>query len=90
LVAESFDVGNNTLTGAIPTFFGGFPTLARLALNDNNFVGATIPMEIAQSPTLRALNLSRTGIAGAIPAEFANAAALGECYLSFKAGRKVH
>ena len=84
---------------------------ATLSLNDNNFAGATIPIEIASSATLSksitlfrhrgaeihgfnfllivapvlstgALNLSRTGIAGSIPAEFSSAASLGTLELN--------
>lgn len=63
--------GNKLLSGSVPTFFTGFPSLRRLALAGNEFAGP-IPEELSQlCGRIVDLDLSNNKLVGALPASFA-------------------
>ena len=59
-------VGNNNLTGAIPSELGSIPTLEGLHLCQNNLQGA-VPEEIIAMVTLTDLDLCHNELSGQIP-----------------------
>ena len=66
----------NSLTGTIPTWFGGMNSLGGLYLHRNDLTGS-IPSELGQLTRLRRLWLDRNGLTGTIPPELGNMSNLG-------------
>ena len=63
------DVGNNTMTGNIPTSVGSLGSIEYLFLDRNQFDGA-IPGAIGSATTVMKLDLSRNQLSGDIPTAF--------------------
>ncbi|KAJ9560272.1 hypothetical protein OSB04_005432 [Centaurea solstitialis] len=66
-------LGNNSLSGQIPTWFSGDeqPSLAYLEINDNNLRGM-IPPELRLCKNLSLLDLSHNHLVGSVPRELGN------------------
>ncbi|KAM2565264.1 hypothetical protein TB1_007914 [Malus domestica] len=60
------DVGQNNLSGTIPTSLGGLCSLEILKLNDNNF-GGEIPDALQNCSNLRSIDLGDNKLSGNIP-----------------------
>ncbi|CAN6717070.1 unnamed protein product [Malus baccata var. baccata] len=60
------DVGQNNLSGKIPTSLGGLRSLETLKLNNNNF-GGEIPNALENCSSLRSIDLGDNKLSGKIP-----------------------
>ena len=69
-VAE-LDLGNNNLTGNIPTELGNLTALTSLDLDDNNLTG-NIPTELGNLTDLTSLDLNDNSLTGSLPAALGN------------------
>ncbi|XP_047945555.1 receptor kinase-like protein Xa21 [Salvia hispanica] len=77
----AFDIGENYMTGIIPTEFGQLRQLKRLALGLNNFSG-TIPHEFFNISTLQGLELIQNAMFGVLPTNLCNTSpSLKDLYL---------
>ena len=74
-------LGDNALSGSIPTELGNLTKLTNLELDDNDLSGA-IPPELGNLTKLTNLELNDNGLAGAIPAELGGLADLEGLYLN--------
>ena len=74
-------LGNNNLTGGIPTEIGNLVMLIHLGLGGNELTG-NIPPELGQLTTLTWINLSGNNLTGTIPTEFEDLSELEQLYLS--------
>ena len=63
---QSLWLGNNALTGNIPSFYGNMASLVDLRLNNNLFEGP-IPSNLSNVQGLNILNLSNNRLSGPIP-----------------------
>jgi hypothetical protein len=63
---QSLNLGNNNLTGDIPSSLGQLPNLQYLVIRNNKLGGDILP-SIAGIPTLRELDLSSNDLTGKIP-----------------------
>ena len=68
--SADFRVGNNRLTGTIPTFLFDFRFMFRLELN-SNYMEGTIPNEIGALTQMSILRLDRNYFTGTIPTQLA-------------------
>lgn len=77
-ILETMDLGNNRLSGIIPTWFGeGFQLLRILVLRSNAFSGE-LPVEISKLGSLQVLNLARNDLSGNIPASLGDLKAIAQ------------
>ena len=74
-------LGDNGLTGSIPTALGDIGTLRWLDLSSNELSGP-IPRALESLGSLVFLNLSRNELSGSVPAWFGNMSGLLALYLS--------
>ncbi len=75
-------LGDNQLTGGIPTSLGNLANLERLQLNNNQLSGP-IPTELGQLIGLSRLDLTSNQLTGEIPASLGNLVNLGLLQLAF-------
>ena len=68
---KSINLGDNNLTGTLPTEIGDFPELEELFLWSNNLTG-NIPTQIGSLTNLIHLDLAPNGFSGSIPTEIGN------------------
>ncbi|CAA0809904.1 Probable LRR receptor-like serine/threonine-protein kinase [Striga hermonthica] len=66
---RSIDMGFNSFAGQIPTWFGAFPQLEIMRLNNNTFTGA-IPQELSLLQGLRHIDMEANSLTGQIPVWF--------------------
>uniref|UniRef100_A0A6M2EE45 non-specific serine/threonine protein kinase n=1 Tax=Populus davidiana TaxID=266767 RepID=A0A6M2EE45_9ROSI len=67
----TFDIQNNTVSGAIPSAIGGLSKLIYLDLSVNFFEGS-IPVEISELTELQHLSLFNNNLNGTIPFQLSN------------------
>jgi len=75
------DLGNNALSGSIPTELGDLTILENLALGSNQLSGS-IPDEIGNLTNLLYLTLSNNQLSGSIPDEIGNLTKLSKLIIS--------
>jgi hypothetical protein len=80
VIAETLDLRNNLLAGAIPASLYSMSGLEDALLGGNSFVG-NISADISQMNSLRQLNLALTQMGGEIPPEVFRLGSLEELYL---------
>ena len=77
---KKLHVGNNQLSGQIPTEVGSLMRLGKLWLNELPLLSGLIPTEISLLPNLSSLNLScSAGLSGVIPEQFCWLRHSGSC-----------
>lgn len=76
------DLGNNGLSGEIPTVIAELTHLTYIHLWNNHLSG-TIPVELSQLTKLNYLSLSNNQLSGTIPVELCSLTNLSSLYLSY-------
>jgi Leucine-rich repeat (LRR) protein len=76
---------NNKVTSTLTDEIGNLTGLTDLYIDQNETITGTLPATLGQLKNLVNINISKTGISGAIPAEMANCSALKN-FMAFSAG----
>ncbi|KAL3729705.1 hypothetical protein ACJRO7_026787 [Eucalyptus globulus] len=77
---STFDLGNNYISGTLPSGIGNLINLERLQMQ-NNWISGNIPSEIGNLNKLKLLDLGHNELSGQIPESFVNLRMLIELYL---------